>query len=207
MGCRRDETPASMQYAGRPKAANHLPGERITQPTRRQQPDYQMRLDILDIRIDAAERSAPWSNRGGAARPWLRREGEPSSSVVRVLRREKLRQQAKDAIGGSPRAERGQGQQDEDSEGHRRSIAWRTICGWASAGSSPRVPGTLEPSARDGLAKAFVRVGMRQKTSRPGRTPRRRMEASNWLRSAGYMQPENLRGPRYEVLWGAVSSE
>ena len=62
----------------------------------------------------------------------------------------------------------------------------------------------FEPAARGGLAKAFVRVGMRQKTSRPGRAPRRRMEASNWLRSAGYVQPENLRGPRHEVLWGAV---
>ena len=62
----------------------------------------------------------------------------------------------------------------------------------------------FEPAARGGLGKAFVRVGARRKTSRPGRTPRRRMEASNWLRSAGYVQPGNLREARYEVLWGAV---
>ena len=77
-------------------------------------------------------------------------------------------------------------------------------------GDRPGSFGTSAPSAWVPPTRGdrpFVRVGMRQKTSRPGRTPRRRMEASNWLRSAGYVQPENLRGPRYEVLWGAVSSE
>ena len=60
-----------------------------------------------------------------------------------------------------------------------------------------------EPHEREARAKAVVRLNFRRNVIRPGK-PRRRVERANALRTAGYVQAEHLRDPRYELLWGEL---
>ena len=54
--------------------------------------------------------------------------------------------------------------------------------------------------------KVVARVNYRQRVYRPDRDPpRRRVEVSNAVRTAGYVATANLRERRYKPLWGAWS--
>ena len=59
----------------------------------------------------------------------------------------------------------------------------------------------FEPVARaEKMGKAVVQVNVRRRV-------RRQDEVGNYVRSGQYVQPENLRDRRYEVLWGQPPKE